>query len=155
MKTPEQRLREAVEAVLRTGCSENLNTGTVNVSRDFWDARRLCVSVIDDLEKAEKCKDEPITDGEAIRALIKYERKRADQQAEEAAHLLHRARQSEMQNDELRKDRARLRFMSELWIPSVRPDDPITKWILIGDHVRMCDAIDAAIAAEIATSRDS
>lgn len=51
---------------------------------------------------------------------------------------------------ELRTERARLRYLSELWMPTDHLSDPIAKWMKIGDHNRMCDAIDAALANELA-----
>lgn len=52
---------------------------------------------------------------------------------------------------ELIQERARLRYLSELWMPASNMADPIAKWMKIGDHNRMCDALDDAIARELAT----
>lgn len=51
----------------------------------------------------------------------------------------------------LEEDRKRLRYLSELWDPTSSERDHIAKWIRVGDHNGMCDAIDAARAARPAT----
>lgn len=45
---------------------------------------------------------------------------------------------------ELAKERARLRYLSELWSPTSSPNDSIAKWLVVGDHNGFIRAIDAA-----------
>lgn len=54
---------------------------------------------------------------------------------------------------ELKEERARLRYLSELWMPTDSNADPIAKWIKVGDHNGMCRAIDDAFAREIAATK--
>ena len=60
-------------------------------------------------------------------------------------HLAKLCRQLERENAALRKDKARLEYLSERWNPtSDLWNDQIGKWMLSGDHDRMIKAIDAA-----------